>query len=74
MSPFSCRGMTLLEVIVAMAIFATAGITFMITVTEQVVAIFMLKRIQPQGYRAQVELDALPFERLINWLGPVDLC
>lgn len=27
-----------------------------------------LKRIQPQGDRAQVELDALPFERLINWL------
>ncbi len=39
----NCRGMTLLEVMVAMAIFAIAGITLMETVTEQVVALATLE-------------------------------
>lgn len=39
----NCRGMTLLEVMVAMAIFAIAGITLMKTVTEQVVALATLE-------------------------------
>lgn len=37
------RGMTLLEMMVAMAIFAIAGITVMKTVTEQVVALATLE-------------------------------
>lgn len=39
----NCRGMTLLEVMVAMAIFAIAGLTLMKTVSEQVVALATLE-------------------------------
>lgn len=39
----NCRGMTLLEVMVAMVIFAVAGITLMKTVNEQIIALATLE-------------------------------
>ena len=52
----NCRGMTLLEVMVAMAIFAIAGLTLMKTVTEQVTALAALEEKTFAGWVADNQL------------------